>query len=429
MYLDPIRNSDEVYDALAAIADISGGEKQKLIAMACKYPKFLNVCKLALDPFITYGLKKVPESDIAKIDGVFNDTTLEILDQLADRSLTGNAAKDAILNHMGNLSIKSQDLLKRIITRDLRSGFSAGSINRAKPNSIFIFEVMLAKPFEEKRITEWPVAVEPKFDGVRCIAIYKDQEVKFYSRTGKEFTQFERAAKALKDSVESFDQFQDMEDGGKYPIVFDGEMMTGEFNKTAGDIHRKNYQSEDSVFWMFEIMTMDQFDSGTPDPYKKRRARLQVFGAHADMDCIEIAPMYQVNSVDEIMAINADIQAKGGEGVIVKPFDGKYEKKRSFKWLKVKACETVDLNVHGFEPGTGKYEGQIGAFLVDFNGVEVSVGSGLTDAIRGMSEEDLKNRLIEVQYHEVTPDKSLRHPRFIRFRDDKPHEDGMGVAA
>lgn len=69
----------------------------------------------------------------------------------------------------------------------------------------------------------------------------------------------------------------------------------------------------------------------------------------------------------------------------------------------------------------------IGKLVVDFNGVLVGVGSGLSDEIRALDPEELIGRMCEVSYHEVTPDLSLRHPVFECFRDDKPVEDGPGV--
>ena len=74
--------------------------------------------------------------------------------------------------------------------------------------------------------------------------------------------------------------------------------------------------------------------------------------------------------------------------------------------------------------------GMLGGFIGNFNGVEVRVGSGLSDNDRvdfWGRREQIRGDLMEVEYHEVTPDGSLRHPRFARFRDDKPHSDGPGV--
>ena len=60
--------------------------------------------------------------------------------------------------------------------------------------------------------------------------------------------------------------------------------------------------------------------------------------------------------------------------------------------------------------------------MVDYKGVDVQVGSGLTDDIRE-SVWNMPNafvgRLIEVRYQEVTPDGSLRFPTFVCFRNDK----------
>ena len=53
---------------------------------------------------------------------------------------------------------------------------------------------MLAHKFDDNRV-DWsqPVYIQPKLDGVRCIIraefsdVFKNLEVKAYSRTGKEF--------------------------------------------------------------------------------------------------------------------------------------------------------------------------------------------------------------------------------------------------
>lgn len=106
--------------------------------------------------------------------------------------------------------------------------------------------------------------------------------------------------------------------------------------------------------------------------------------------------------------------AKGYEGLILRKGD---------KWLKVKPKETADVKVTGFQAGTGKHEGRMGALLTNYG----KIGTGFSDADREWWQECydegmLEGLLIEVEFMEWTPAKKFRHPRFIRIRDDKTEE-------
>lgn len=140
------------------------------------------------------------------------------------------------------------------------------------------------------------------------------------------------------------------------------------------------------------------------------------------------------------------------EGAMIKDPLALYQRKKSNSWLKMKAEETEDLPVVGAYPGDPgtKYENCLGGLITLRGDVEVRVGGGYSDveredlwkkwraieefyqlkkARRGSGcvvDQDLPSeptnlfgRLVEVKFHEVTPDGSLRHPNFVRFRDDK----------
>ena len=123
----------------------------------------------------------------------------------------------------------------------------------------------------------------------------------------------------------------------------------------------------------------------------------------------------------------------------------------------MKAEENEDLTVIGVFMGQAgtKNVNTIGGVIVDRNGVSVRV-SGLTDEMRALIWErwqrdavilgvtpdvgfagaqyaeivgksdigtfEVLGIVAEIEYHEVTRDGSLRHPRFVRWRHDKTGE-------
>jgi DNA ligase-1 len=108
--------------------------------------------------------------------------------------------------------------------------------------------------------------------------------------------------------------------------------------------------------------------------------------------------------------------------------DAPYECKRSSFWMKWKPTITVDLTIVGFEEGTGRNEGRLGAIVCEGedNGrhIRVNVGSGLSDDDRNhywLNRNTLVGHLVEVEADAVTQNQdgsySLRFPRFLRFRD------------
>jgi hypothetical protein len=93
------------------------------------------------------------------------------------------------------------------------------------------------------------------------------------------------------------------------------------------------------------------------------------------------------------------------------------------QWYKVKKRHTVDLVVTGIEPGKGKYEGQAGALICSCWNVnryiEICKCSGMTDEQRRNINGNCVGKVCEVAYQEVGALGRLRHPSFIRWREDK----------
>ena len=88
--------------------------------------------------------------------------------------------------------------------------------------------------------------------------------------------------------------------------------------------------------------------------------------------------------------------------------------------------QDLDLEVVGFEEGTGRNEGRLGAILVKYKNNIVKVGSGFSDELRKEIWHDQNSwlgRTIVVKYFEETSNQnggiSLRFPVFVDWRDDK----------
>lgn len=420
-------NSSEIMDYIETISkDASKNAKETLIRAHDEDVEFLAVLTAGVSDFVTYGMQDVPiRSDSSASEGRdFNKATWNLLDALSSRGLTGNEAKFCVFTELNQLNAKSAELLTRIIKKDLRAGFSSSTVNKAIPGLVPTFDCMLAHKFEEKRIKEWPQIAEPKLDGVRVLT-FVDATLnvcRFYSRSGKEFLTFEHLkpyAIALAAHMKG------------HQVVFDSEVMSGEFNKTVGDVRRKDAQATDAVLYVFDVLSMSTFNredkngSAADGSYLERRKKLvDLFGHHDKNAPIRLNERYLVNSFDEIYTIYENCRNKGLEGLIIKDPKGLYHRRRNHAWMKIKAADSVDIIVTGTQEGTGKAAGSLGALVCDFNGVSVNVGSGLSDDQRASfwaNKDQLLGRIVEVLYHEITPDKSLRHPRFVRFRDTLEH--------
>lgn len=460
-------------DQIAATS--SRSEKERLTCELAKFEVGRFALKWAYDPNITYGInvKVMPEGN--GMDIAFTTPTIEpLLTKLATRRLAGKAAEREVHEVLAALNDYSRTLLLRILMKDLKCGIAESTINLAMPGLIPVFSVMRAQKFEEKRLKSWPQIIEPKLDGYRFTFLCRDGHGGFFTRSGKRAPAADHlvepmiatALVALQVSQNNTlrstlstrpgDLTRYARDDLNFMV--DGEMMMpGDFNET-GALRRKDEQALDATFHVFDIMSYADFNApgSFAKPYMERRKLVEEFVANAVSDKITKTPRYIINSVDEAYEYYNKFRERGLEGAMVKDPNGFYDKKKSYSWLKMKAEESEDLPIVGVfqgEPMT-KYEHCLGGIIVRReNGVNVSVGGGFTDQQREelweLWKADAKelrilpdcgpkgvfvqpteplingkliSRLAEIRYHEETPDGSLRHPRFLRFRDDKAGE-------
>ena len=386
-------------------------DKEAILKANANNEELKQVIKMALNPFQQFYIRKIPayktRTDIPseKLSWAF-----ERLTTLSSRNITGNAAIEYLTFILENVDENDAIVVERIIGKDLRCGVSTSTANKIFPGLVPTFECMLADKWDEKRVT-FPVSVETKLDGIRCLAFVGDNSVEFYSRGGKPFN-----------TLASLEE--DILKSGKFAgFVLDGELVSGNFNNTVSEIKRKEGDAQEVQFVVFDIMAKYEFDQqNVVADYELRRAKAWNLIQGCGCSMVTLSKSSVCWNVQQIHETYSKYIESGYEGAIVKPHSGKYEFKRSKNWLKIKPEETVDVEITGYEEGTGKYEGKLGAFIVNFGGVECRVGGGYSDMEREsfwVDRESMVGSLIETQFMEITPDGAMRHPRFIRVRSYK----------
>jgi DNA ligase-1 len=118
---------------------------------------------------------------------------------------------------------------------------------------------------------------------------------------------------------------------------------------------------------------------------------------------------------DQLHQELARIEALGGEGLMLRQPGSRYVAGRSRTLLKVKTFHDAEARVIGYEPGTGRHQGRMGALLVEMaNGTRFGIGTGFTDAQR--ATPPLLGSIVQFKYQELTDGGVPRFPSFLGVR-------------
>ena len=394
---------------------------------------FQEGLSMCLDPLVTFGVKQIPESE-QDGDGLKWDDFKKDVDLLIEREKTGHAARDLIIDLMSSAK-KDQwnDWYRRILIKDLRCGVSEKTVNNVAKRmdlefKVPIFSCMLAHDgAKHPKKIKGDCLVEYKYDGVRVIAIVKNGKATLYSRNGKIFYNFPHIENAL-----SKPEYNN--------IVFDGEVMSDDFQALMKQVYRKSgAQTDDAYLALFDILPLKEFNEGKSKLSSiERKEELnklsKSFENAIKLVDYEVINFDEKDGQDKFASMNKEALEKGFEGLMIKPNDNYYECKRSHAWLKIKPFIEVTLKIIDIQEGTGKHSGKLGAFHVegddDGKFFSLSVGSGLTDEEREKfwaSKDKLIGRLVEIRADAITQSiegehYSLRFPRFKNFRGFKKDE-------
>jgi DNA ligase-1 len=388
------------------------------------------------DPYVNYYVNKfkMPQAEgIGGDDDLVLEHFLEdIYEKLSTRAVTGNAAKDLVVNLFTDMTVTQQKWCQRILLKNLRCGVQSTTVNKVWPGAIVGFSVQLAETlstrYEDGKgiIIEdpviYPVRVEPKLDGLRCVAVKHNGEVTMFTRNGTVLETLPRIKSLLEGAP--WDDF-----------VLDGEMMGETWNDSASVVmsHKKGKDDSKMIFHVFDALHFtDWHDQESRLDLEDRVELVEELVEQVGSPAVVQVPGRIVNNQEELLeAYMADTDA-GYEGIMLKDLVAPYLFKRSSNIRKMKPVMTHELVICGHYEGRrgSKREGLFGGFnAMASNGIVTRVGSGFTDKLKSeiqLNPESYLGKIIECECQPdpstsdgLTTDGKLRFPIFCRFRDER----------
>ena len=286
------------------------------------------------------------------------------------------------------------------------------------------------KPFNSK---EW--IFEIKWDGYRVISKNRNNSATLTSRN---LTSFNRLFPEIKSSLQTI----------KGDFVADGEVValdeTGRPNFQQLQNYRKTGKGN-IVYYVFDLLWLNGYSTEAL-PVTERKELLK-----------ELIPVldnviYCEHVVNDGVKLFKAAKKQKIEGIIAKKADSLYyENARSANWLKIKTESTIEAVICGYtEPrGSRKYFGAL--ILGIYNEGKLTyighTGTGFNHLNQKTIFKLLQNYtakvspftippkpnapvtwmkpvpVCEVKFSHMTNDGVLRHPVFIRMRDDKKAEE------
>lgn len=393
-----------------------------------------TVIILALDPFTQFYIRKIPKYTRG-VHTIPLVQSCKQLKKLASREYTGNAAIEMLTSLLESSTPDDAKVLERIIQKDLKCGVSISTVNKVWPELIHDYPCMLCSASDEKLISkfEFPAMVQLKMDGMRFNAIVKNGVVEYRSRNGKEIH-----------GIKHLDQDFIVLSGSKN-CVFDGELVVNDKGiildrQTGNGILNKavkgtisDLESHKIRATVWDVIDYEDFTVGYSGvPYRDRFERIT---STIFTDAVRVVEHQMVESIIEAREVFDRYLAEGQEGIILKAGDAPWENKRVKHQLKFKGELECDLRIVGYEEGTGKYVGRLGAIICESGSTDnrvltVNVGSGFSDDLRTdlwNIRNELLGKIVALKYNSRIKNKqggdSLFLPIFLEIREDKTDAD------
>jgi DNA ligase 1 len=372
-----------IFAAIEAIAaDSTKAGKEAGVKAVLGVPLGRKILVAAYDSFVNYGIGKgsVPKKTPGLAPGsnsLSEPCWWETLDRLASRDLSGAAARLAVAGAIDFLDEPSAELFRRILMKDMRAGFTDGTMNRVEKGILPEFPYMRCTLPKKSNIDKWDWSVgiiaQEKADGMFTnMNLDATGAVWATTRQGspiplEELPELEAAVRThLIPGTQSHGELLVFQDGKLMPR----EEGNGVLNHIAsGGAPAANQRVEFHVWDQIPLEAVKPKGKHAT-PAKQRLAAL-IKALQAGKTANPAAPIALVRTIvvkskAQAWAFYRELLKLGREGAILKhPDSGWMDTNSGNKDIvKLKLEVPVELECIGGNLGSGKNEGKISSLIM-----------------------------------------------------------------
>ena len=400
------------------------GSKEKfrlLQSTLLELPILEEVLKVCFDYNCVWGIADKTLDKVEKLalkENLFNTNTPNSIQIFLSLCKKKKILQSDLLEFASKISYDDWFFYKHVLAKDLRAGVGIGTIKKLIPSLPQFLTQAANKDLSVIDFSKNRYLVEPKLDGVRCIAIIENSNnIRLFSRNGKIITNFSNIENSLL-SVYGVDADKN---GG---IVIDGELLTNKNNfrqlmQTLYSLEPKSEIIESTTYNSFDYLTLSEFNQQSCNvPLSERKKFLR------EAEFVNVVETTEVSGKKEIDDLFVAYVRDGYEGIMIKNLHSPYSFKRNDNWIKVKPSDEYTFIITAVKEGNGKYTGMLGSLCgvyVEDSSITVDCGSGLDDSERihlWKKREELIGTKFDIASDGILETGSLRFPVFVRLRED-----------
>ncbi len=203
-------------------------------------------------------------------------------------------------------------------------------------------------------------------------------------------------------------------------VPMDGELWIGRgrFEEVSGLV--RAIDADDEAWRRVRFMVFDL--PGNAERFEARVMRMRAMLGETAIEWLQPVRQFRVEDAAQLDVRLDRVVAAGGEGLMLHHRDAAYAVGRSDHLLKYKPYQDDEATVVGHTAGRGKYEGMLGALIVErADGLRFRLGSGLTDTQR--ADPPPVGALVTYRYNGLTANGVPRFARFLHIRHEAPPPD------